>query len=1287
MQTAWRGLQQYLLRPLFLLVVFTTVVFAIGQASGRLALALLPVFEDELNTALKHAGVNVQGLEGGWSWINPRVSAARVNFNGGFASDITLELDVFNSIRHNRLLPRQLHAEHVFVDLLQTDAGWQLRGATGEPLDIELFPLLKHSGSLRAQVEVQMTNRAAQTSVNVLRVDLKNREALHFLTLELAATDADNESLLLQGWWQEAGSLKLELLGSVALPGALLGQPGVRLNVPRSFWQSDPLSGGGELRLELVQENNPQLNKMVKADIGAAFDWQEGVLTSRVQQLDVHVDEQLLTMGDIFAQARLDGSAVEASDNGTGTAEPQVRLWLSELDLTAISTFVNDNLQGFGAAWRWSRGLDVNGKLQNVHAFWDADLGLGYGASLSGVSMTGYRGAPSVNKVQGYLWGHNEGVAARLHGTGLDLHFPDLFTDTWRLEMLSGVLKARFVPGYFALRGSALQTRIGGAAVSGSFSLSRPQERYEQRVGLILNVDDTSMQQARSFVPYKIPDALTQWLEYGPQSGYISDAQFAYFGQVHRRPGLADRRLELRAELSNTVARYEPEWPLVSALNGRIHVAGDETRISVDSAVSEGLAIRGGTVVLLDGAAQADARLTVSGPTDAALNFVLQSPLRDTLGFITPNWQGQGDLDLETALLVPLREEAPPLQVDLKYELRDVGLDMPEYRIAVSDLVGQGQFSLPHDLTGSFSGRMFDHPLTVQAQHDADWIYLDMDGAATPAGVYGLLEQTDIGLLTGNLPFDSRLSLAMTDTLISNLALTSELQGTGVNLPAEFGKAEQTQADLELDVQFLSDYLSVRFRYDELHGWCHYGDELERGALGVREAPPMTSQEQQAIVVRGSLPRLVIEEWVGDTESAADSEPGFGVPWDWQLQQLDVGELAIGDLTYADVRMSGAQSAGDMFFMLRSDDLEGRVDIPATDILGLDFDLLRLPATEEPELLGDADLESLVPDPIDVEIGRSLPAAQVKVAELFLGEEAFGAWSMRIEPQPGRVWFREFNVDVNGLHIADGDLGWDLDANQSYFSGLATLDDLASTLPQWGYAAALETSAAEFTADVNWQGSPANVSLLGLAGNLSFSADDGRFLDVESGGGLRIFSLLNFSKIAKRISFDFSDVTREGLPFETIVADVNLQTGQLTLLDRMHVKSSSSDFQIAGSVDLEAGLLNNEMIVTLPVSDSLPWYGVYLGLANPLAGLGVIIGERVLRKPLEAFSSAKFEVRGTLDEPEVKFLGLWDQSLNQPVVAIEEAQSMPGAAADPADVDGVPQIEAEELTGELDDGA
>ena len=102
---------------------------------------------------------------------------------------------------------------------------------------------------------------------------------------------------------------------------------------------------------------------------------------------------------------------------------------------------------------------------------------------------------------------------------------------------------------------------------------------------------------------------------------------------------------------------------------------------------------------------------------------------------------------------------------------------------------------------------------------------------------------------------------------------------------------------------------------------------------------------------------------------------------------------------------------------------------------------------------------------------------------------------------------------------------------------------------------------------------------------------------------------------------------------------------------------------------------DNEMIVTLPVSNSLPWYAAYLALANPVAGLGVILGEQILRKPIQQFSSAKFAITGTLNDPEVKFVSLWDKSM--------KAVPQPGSLAPVMPTSDTPTVSGEQ---ELNDG-
>jgi hypothetical protein len=131
-------------------------------------------------------------------------------------------------------------------------------------------------------------------------------------------------------------------------------------------------------------------------------------------------------------------------------------------------------------------------------------------------------------------------------------------------------------------------------------------------------------------------------------------------------------------------------------------------------------------------------------------------------------------------------------------------------------------------------------------------------------------------------------------------------------------------------------------------------------------------------------------------------------------------------------------------------------------------------------------------------------------------------------------------------------------------------------------------------------------------------------------------------------------------------------------VEPMKVDGAGSKFRIVGTVDLIEGQLDNEMIVTLPVTKGLPWYAAYVALANPLAGLGVLVGERVLRKPLEQFSSAKYQISGTLDDPELKFVNVWDTSVDGPQVSLEQlepeaVETEPGASDEAS---GVP-IEAE----------
>jgi uncharacterized protein YhdP len=239
---------------------------------------------------------------------------------------------------------------------------------------------------------------------------------------------------------------------------------------------------------------------------------------------------------------------------------------------------------------------------------------------------------------------------------------------------------------------------------------------------------------------------------------------------------------------------------------------------------------------------------------------------------------------------------------------------------------------------------------------------------------------------------------------------------------------------------------------------------------------------------------------------------------------------------------------------------------------------------------------------------------------------------------------------IRGISLKEALVKWDYQNNRTSFANELSIIDLGKVLPLWGFSPSVETSSLTMNVDLSWPGSPLNMELFSTEGEVAIQAGAGRFLDEEtSANGLRLLSIFTPYAIMKRINnFDFSDIIGEGMSFDSLSGTTQISYGEIEFTQPLIVESRSSTFEFGGKISLIDDSLSNEMIVTLPVSKSLPWYGLYLALANPVAGLGVVIGEQILRKPIEQFSSAKFQIEGTFENPNVRFQSLWDTDITLP---------------------------------------
>ena len=1307
-----------LIRAAAAFLVFLLVVSALVQGLGRLGMWLLDDLEGAANAWLD-GSARLDGLAGGWDGLNPVASARRIELAAGRLEQVTVELDVLESIRRNRLVLERLLVEASELAVERTGAGWRLAGMEAAATGFDLLRLLRDIDEVRFNGRLSVAG--APREELLVRVLGVNRDGAHDYDFTVSSPQCKAPCRLQARWraldraWSGRPEQRyLELAGGFFLPGPFVGwlglPDGLRLNA-EGRWLERGESGGGavEVRLGRVGLPGGVVGSLAAGLRGAYLD---GRREGRLENLSLSAAGAGVRLGPVHFRTRPEGA----------------EFWTGRLALGELTDFLAVALGGVQAARAWLAALRPGGELLNVHTAVGPE-GLSYAATFDALRLDPHRGVPWVRDAMGEIVGYERAALLTLNSEAMRVGIADVFTDRWRWENLQGNLHAWFGDGYVGMRVPWFRLETHGTRLSGSFSLARPEARADQRVAALIDADVLGVEEARTYIPYHLSDGIRTWLHEGPRSGRMVGPRIAYQGQVHTQPDDRSRRLEMRARITAGEVRYHPDWPLVSEAEGFFELAGSETFAEVDSARTLSAGIRDSRLRIGDGGAFAEVALQGEVDLGGGLDFVRGSPLAEWMPFVVPEWDGSGRLGLIGTLYVPIDESLEePVDCRLALEVADANLVMPDYRLEVRHLNGPAGYRCPHYLSAeSLRAELFGRPAGIAAEADEDSIDLRFQGIASETDVYRLIDATDPGLAAGEAPFDATLVLAVDDG-VSSMTVTSDLVGLGIDLPGEFGKAADAPAPVEIGLQFLEEYVAVDLRYGDLarirhqlpaadadalalrgrapssrfdvlsstpasssgprdqagrrldalttkvgdgyglaapgenpaaldcgcippdcvslpvdgarpaaapgpchrllQGWLHVDEVPLRGAIGVRGAPPPVGAGADEVVVSGHVGRADVNEWLTGTGDAP-------IPVPWRLADVRLERMTVETQEFENLMLNGASRGETMTLEFASSDLTGRLRSTGEEPLELDFASIRLP---EPDGEGD---------PLDVSVIERVPDADVTIDSLTIGEEDFGAWSFTLRGQPDGLLAGDLKAHLKGTEVsAPQGVFWNAATNRSSGAVRLTMEDLAEVLPQWDYAPSLEAETAELHMNASWPGSPLNVEVNGLRGDVSFRAKNGSFVDVSGGGALRIMALLNINTVFRRMSLNFKDVTARGTSFDTVQASTRFDDGLLTFVEPAKVKGSGSDFKFGGSVNLVDGIMNgNEMIVTLPVSDSLPWYAVYISLANPVAAAAVLAGQQVLKKQIKQMSSAKYRISGSWEDPEVKLVGIWNDDL------------------------------------------
>lgn len=1246
------------------LCALVLVLMALYVSLGRELTPLVAEYRAEVETRAGAAlGMPLQigKLEGNWSGFAPILLAHDVTVGDGTNA---LRLDQVRAVPDlwASLLAREVRIAHLELNGLKVslkegaDGQWALEGLPvqqDQPLDPEQLlnrmQMVQQLSVLDSQVTLQPLAQPPLT-LTYVGLNLKTGAARQRLDARLTLPDGQPVAM----------SVRTRIRASEWKDGEV----DAYLSLPQSDWSkwlperltrqwnfSEIKAGGelwvnwnkGALQSAAIRLNAPQLKgayaerKPIRINNLALNGYfqrsSEGVL--------VTLDSLAMNLGDTRWESRLQLQQSTATDK----AEERWHLQADRLDLTPLTPLVNAlGPLPEGVAIAVER-LKVTGGLRNVLIDFRPnatdDSKFSFAANLDRVGFDAYSGSPAARNVSGSISGDLGQGELRMDSKDFSLHLDPIFAKPWQYIQANARLTWKLDQQGFTLIAPYLKVLGEEGKIAGDFLIrlhfDHTQEDYmDLRVGLV----DGDGRYTAKYLPAVLGPALDEWLRTAILKGAVDEGFFQYQGSLNHGAADTARSISLFFKVHDAELAFQPGWPHVSKVTGDVFVEDSGVRILASKGQLLDTQVRDIYVniphvpagqtshLLLDGA--------FAGGLGDGLKILQEAPIGTAETFA--GWEGEGDLQGKLKLDIPLAKgEQPKILVDFK--TAKARLKLAEPPLELTQLKGDFRFDSAKGLSGqNITARAFDKPVT--AQIFADGSVGKLKTRVTAAGQVEVKKLTDWLSVTqplpvsGLIPYQLQLNLDGAD---SQLMVSSNLKGVAIDLPAPFGMA----ANVGRDTTFRMTLQGAERRY-----WVNYGELADftfaapagnfaegRGELFLGGGPAVLPAGK-GLRVRGVLSELDVGPWQDLVDKYAGQDPGGSAKQLLSGADFKVGKLtAMGTtLDQASVQLNRKPTAWTL--QLDSQQAKGSVGLPdAKGVpIAITLQYVRLPAPD-PTVLADENS----PDPLATVDPTKIPAMDITINQLFQGPDLVGAWSLKIRPTPKGIALNALDMGLKGI-LLQGSGGWEgaPGSSSSWYKGRISGKNLADVLKGWGFAPSVTSENFHMDVDGRWPGSPAWLASKRFSGTLDASLNKGQFVEVEgSAQALRVFGLLNFNSIGRRLRLDFSDLFGKGLSYDRVKGLLTASNGVYVTREPILMTGPSSNIELNGTLDLVGDQVDAKLLVTLPVTNNLPIAALIVGapaIGGALFLIDKLIGDRVAR-----FASVKYTVKGPWKDPKITF--------------------------------------------------
>ncbi|WP_445672605.1 YhdP family protein [Pseudomonas inefficax] len=1247
------------------------VLVALYVSLGRELMPLVAEYRADVQSKAEQAlglPVHIGALEGSWSGLAPVLRVRDLQLGEGATAlrldDVKVVPDIWASVTAREVRLARIRLGGLQLILRENEqGGWSLEGLPHKddaPFDpAEALQRLRQLGRIDV-FDSQVTLHPWQRDpLTLTYVSAGLQAGASRQVVELRATLPDGQPLALnlrsrtsaKAWRESQVEAYLSLPQSDWarwLPPRLLGQ-----------WRADALRAGGEfwvdwrkgqLQRAVVRLNAPELQgayagreaaKLNNLALDAWFQRQQ-------QGFDVVLDSLAMDIGKTRWESRMQLRQRPGED----AAGERWQVQADRLHLTPLTPLIDalaplpDNLKEV------IDGLKVTGALRNVRLEArpkaEGDQRLQFEANLEKVGFNAYHNAPAAGNVSGSISGDLGHGELRLDTDAFMLHLYPIFAKPWHYQKANARLTWTLDKDGFTLVAPYLKVLGEEGKIAGDFLIRLLfEEGREDYMDLRVGLTEGDGRYTAKYLPEVLSPALDEWLRSAIVKGTVDEGYFQYQGSLNHDAAPEARSISLFFKVRDAALNFQPGWPQVQHVDGDVLIEDSGVRIKAQRGVLLDTKVSNVNVNIPHVDGDHHSRLYLDGDFDGSLGdglkILKEAPIGT--GEIFAGWEGEGPLKGNVKLDIPLAHgQRPKVRVD--FATADARLKVAPPSLELSRLKGDFSFDFDKGLSGKgISLQAFGKPVTAQITAEGQpgqmQTRINANGLVSLKALTDWLQFDQALPASGDLPYQLQLSLGSRD---NRLSVTSNLKGLAIDLPAPFGKAAADTRDSRFSMTLQGSERRFDAAYTNLARFAYAApaDKLAQGRgellLGAGDAQVPAGQ---GLRVRGRLEALDLGPWQEQAARLAGDDPGGSTRQNLQSVDLSIGQLkAFGmDLNQAVVRLIRDGSAWNL--RLDSKEVIGNARVP--DAKGapmvVRLQTLRLPAADAAEEQAEDG-----PDPLAAFDPRKVPALDLSIDKLYRGDDLFGSASIKLRPTARGVSASAIDLDFKGLRI-DGGGGWEGEPGRtsSWYKGRLDGKNLADVLKAWGFAPTVTSRDFRLDVDGRWPGSPAWVGLKRFSGSMDAALRTGQFVEVEgSAQALRVFGLLNFNSIGRRLRLDFSDLFDKGLAYDRVKGVLAASNGVYVTREPITVTGPSSNFELDGTLDMVRDRVDANLQVSLPVTNNLPLAALIVGA--PAVGGALFLVDRLIGDRVSRFASVHYRVEGPWKEPRITFVKPFEKS-------------------------------------------